>query len=426
MDRPSDRTPRDILWAAVLFTMLLGATFYVGSPSFAVGVLLTLVLGPFCLIEFIWDERPSNTGLFVLMGVGLLVALSVLGVMAYPTYGNLQYLKAFAFAFFALPIIAVVGRRRRTAIDRAIVAYLIVICAIAFAQVTFIYFGVGLDPTRADAAAYVAADPFAHVGVKSLFGNPNDFATICLLLIIVILLRSSFRESVKALCTGTLALMILFAASRLCIVGLALVLAAYYLTSWQRWRYAFLGACAAAGALLLLKFHSTDFATGSYWLTKLMSISEVGLSYLSGGIGNAAARFDTDRALTYGRFVLGFGSIGFGSFQAKNYGYFLTDPLMRQDPHSLMVELGLLYGYPGFLVFCLLLWWASQSIRRSHGLRISLFVSATIFLTTFTSSSEVNFPTYWVLLFCCCALTGGATSPIRQASTEGTESTART
>ena len=101
----------------------------------------------------------------------------------------------------------------------------------------------------------------------------------------------------------------------------------------------------------------------SYWMSRVSSIVDLISYYIgfgSSGISDGSADI---RLSTYVDFLENFWSIGLGSFKAKDYSYFLSDVLMRQDPHSLMVELGLLYGYFGFVVYILIVFWVYLSMK---------------------------------------------------------------
>ena len=53
------------------------------------------------------------------------------------------------------------------------------------------------------------------------------------------------------------------------------------------------------------------------------------------------------------RLIESLGSLGFGSLSDQNYGEFFQplDPLLATiNPHSYMVEMSFLFGYPGLLL----------------------------------------------------------------------------
>lgn len=390
----------NMLWGLFLCLMLLGSFAYIYNSSFAIGVLLALISGPLFLIKFL-TKRRTGVDLFMLLSLGLLVLFAVLGMVVFPTDDNFRYVKAFAFNFFAFPIVMVILEKKGWALNFGVLLYAAIICFIAALQISYLYFGFGLDPTRVGVADYMANDAFAFAGIRSIFANQNDFAMICLFLIIYVIFVSRMEEKYKSLLTAIFSLMVVLAASRTCIVCLVLVLGTYYLTSWKRWKYFIIGISVAVACFFAISAYSSRSSENSYWVTKITTIIDLGANFLSGGVSNISDGSAHQRMGGYGEFFDKFDMIGFGSFRAKDYGYILSDSLLMQDPHSLLIELSLLYGYVGLLFFAFMVFWVFRCSRLGSGAAKAAILTLSVILATFVSSSEVNFPAFWVIVFIC-------------------------
>lgn len=397
--RISKQLAKNTLMTAALCAMLLGSFVYIISPSVAIGTVIVLFIGPIYLFNFFKTKQKSGATVFLLLLLGGLVILSIVALLVNPIYSNAQYLKAFGFSFLSLPIIAITLARRPGAINWAVVWYAAIIFIFAVAQITYIYFGVGLDPARLDSAQYVIDNLVGYVGPRSIFSNPNDFAAVCLLIVIYFLFKSSISEIWKNFITLVSSAMVLFSGSRICIASLILLLVAYYLKDWAKFGRAAL--VASVGGIIIVAFTGFGIQSfgDSYWFNKLLSFEDLILYYIGMGAGRIADGSADVRISTYAEFLSNIGSIGVGSFKAQDYSYFLSDVLMREDPHSLMVELGLLYGYFGLLIYILILVWIYVSARRRQERWTSMVLTFIVAMLTFTSSSMVNFPAFWVLLF---------------------------
>jgi len=225
--RISKRSTKNALLAIMLCVMLLGSFVYILSPTFAVGTVLVLLIGPIYLVNFL-KLRQGRTVTLLFVLIGALMVLSVVALLIHPSYENLQYFKAFGFCFLSIPIVAMALTKRPGSVNSAVVLYLVIVFVFAVAQLTYIYFGVGLNPARVDAEQYVLDDLVRFTGPRSIFGNPNDFGAICVLALIYILYRSSLSDAHKGVGVIVLSLMVFLSASRISIFGLLLILIAYY------------------------------------------------------------------------------------------------------------------------------------------------------------------------------------------------------
>lgn len=397
----SKKLTKNTAMAFMLCAMLLGSFVYILSPSFAVGTVLALLVGPIYLMSFL-KLRQDSTVVFLFILIGALLVFSIVALLIHPSYENLQYLKAFGFSFLSIPIVTMALSRRPSSVELAVVLFLAIVVVVAVAQLAYIYFGIGMNPARMDAEQYVLDDLVRFSGPRSIFGNPNDFGAICAMVLIYILYKSSMSDAIKGIGIIVLSLMIFLSASRISIFSLLLILIFYYFRGGLKWKKIALSVFVFGAIFLSLNLlYRGSGSDESYWLSRTSSLVELIASYAGFGAGKMSDGSVDIRLSTYVDFLSNFWSIGVGSFKAKDYSYFLSDVLMRQDPHSLMVELGLLYGYFGFIIYVLIIFWVYLSMRQGHGNFIALVLAFVVAMLTFTSSSVINFPGFWVMLLMC-------------------------
>ena len=194
--------------------------------------------------------------------------------------------------------------------------------------------------------------------------------------------------------------MVIFAASRMCVVVAVVALAGYYLTSIKRFLWAALSTGVLIVVIVWLMSTSGLTIADSFFGHKIGTILAIGSHFVAGGTGSVSDESVSIRMSTYLQFIHKFGEIGLGSFEAQNYGYLLKgDWLMARDPHSMLIELSALYGYFGLIVFCAILLWLAMCAARSRGQIFSIMLTSLFFMLTFVSSSAVQQFAVWGMLF---------------------------
>lgn len=380
------------IWAACICFMLAGSFFYIYDHSFAIGTILAFILGPGFVLHFLQSKRTLKLDIVQFSLLGLLFGLASFATLLVPEENNFQYLKAFAFNLAAFPIVAFLCKNRTEASKSGLILFFIIILAIAILQISYLFNGIGIDPTREQAADYAIADAFAFSGVRSIFGNPNDFSVICVLLIIITLYGIRISERVRAVIVVILTLMILMAASRTNLVAAILVLSSYYLFSSKRWRE--LLHYGGIGIIVFSLFSLSDKnLSESYWARRAETIFTTASLISDSSVDR--------RTNQYLNFIENLDLIAMGSFRAQNYNYFVkNDDLFSRNPHSLIIELALLFGYVGLFIGCVVFYWLFTCFRLGGiGAARSLLLLVCVVMVTFVSSSVINFPAFWVLIY---------------------------
>jgi hypothetical protein len=207
-------------------------------------------------------------------------------------------------------------------------------------------------------------------------------------------------ERIKMVIVVSLAAVIVLSASRTCIFVAAIVVGLYYLKKPRQW---IVFAICLIVLWLSLSAAADSGGTGvlnTYWGRKIASISTIATNYVDGGIRNVSDGSVDQRSAGYRQFLAKFDEIGIGSFKAQDYSYLMKgDVLFQVDPHSLPIEMTLLYGYAGLAIFALYMWWVFSSLMRSFGFMRALTFIFILFMLTFVSSSEINFPSFWIITF---------------------------
>lgn len=380
---------------------LLGSAVYIYSQSFAVGTIVVLIGGLFLAISKLrMNAVVDKNDIPAYVALIALFILSAIALAVYGTYPNAQYLKSFVFNLLAFISISTVFWKRFEYINKGVVWFLLIILIVAMLQAGYLFWGVGPDPVRANAADYVAENAYSYSGVRSIFTNPNDLSLVCCLLMVYFTQVSPVSERIKMVIVASLAAVIVLSASRTCIFVATIVVGLYYLKKPRQW---IVFAICLAVLWLSLSAAADSGGTGvlnTYWGRKIASISTIATNYVDGGIRNVSDGSVDQRSAGYRQFLTKFDEIGIGSFKAQDYSYLMKgDVLFQADPHSLPIEMSLLYGYVGLVIFIIYMWWMFSSLMRSAGIMRSLSFTFIFFLLTFVSSSEINFPSFWIVTF---------------------------
>lgn len=380
---------------------LLGSAAYIYTQSLACGTVIVIIGGFFLSVaKFKVGTAVGKRDLPAYAALVLLFCFSVIAFAVYRTYPNAQYMKSFAFNMFAFICVSSISVRRFRHIDMGVMFFLVIVLAVSAMQATYLFWGFGLDPVQAQSADYVVDNAYSFSGIRSIFMNPNDLSLVCCLLLVYFTQVSLVSERIKLAVVSALAVVIVLSASRTCILVGALIVAMYYLKRPRQW--------VIFAACLLTLWVSLNAAANSgggsvsdsYWGKKIASISVMATNFVNGGARDVRDGSVDERSAGYSQFLGKFDLVGFGSFKAQDYGYLMKgDALFQENPHSLPVELSLLYGYAGAMIFVLFMGWIFLSLMDSDGIWYAASFAAIYFMLTFVSSSEINFPSFWILTF---------------------------
>lgn len=342
--------------------------------------------------------RQWNVGAFIALAG--LVVLSLIGVVVYPVKENMLYVESFLYNFSCFAIVLVLLPKRREVIKLVILAFFIIIAFFALVQVTFLFFGFGMDPTMVQYADMSGnADTYQAAGVRSVFFNSNDFGVCCTLMMLYFIYGCELPGKYRLILIAVLATMIVLSGSRSCLVVTCLLLLWYYMTNWRRILGFIVALVFAVGAAAWLVATSKLSIADSYFGAKIATLIAIGAAYFVGG-GHIADGSVNERTGAYLEFLHKFGNVGVGSFKANDYEYIIkSSALLSQDPHSLVIELSLLYGYIGLVLFTMLMVWIYFSMRRNCGNTTAAFVVVFVMILGFVSSSSIGHRDFWILLF---------------------------
>jgi len=298
-------------------------------------------------------------------------------------------------------IVLLLSQTRAYLLRNVVLLFVGVILLVAIAQVSYMFFGVGMDPTMvANLETEYNSLSYSHVGVRSIFVNTNDLAVAGCLALLFIMYGCRMKNRSVAIATAVIGAMVALSGSRGGFVVLVAITVGYYLASWRRMLMASLIAVFVV-LLLAYLFSNPNFAlSNSYFFTKLSTISKIVGEYFLGDVQQGMANSTSLRMDTYRQFAEKFLHIGFGSFVAQDYGYIIKGSwLMAQDPHSLPIELGLLYGYFGIAAFFSIMVWMFVVLSQSFGALAALAFCAIFFILCFESSSSIGHRAFWGLFF---------------------------
>lgn len=392
---------RSNLRGSVLFFLLAGSFFWIYAQPFAIGTVLAFAIGPLIFATHLRNRgfRKQEVGMVAVLA--LFCVLMAIGTMLSSSESNIRYLKAFFLNFFSFFVVRNLVESNDGSISKGFFAFLAFIILIGGAQITYVSFGFGLDPTRLDAADYELNDIYRYSGIRSIFPNPNDFSLICTLSLIFVCYGISLGSKTRAMTIALLFAMILLAASRTCIVAAVAILLVYYTSNVRR----SIILIALISVLTILAASGTDLMLGSadasYWRIRLDSISSIATDLYRNGYSSISDGSIDLRTSGYLQFASKFLEVGFGSFEAADYGYFFKrGDLIDQNPHSLLIELSLLFGYFGFLASLYLFYWFYSMLRTAMKNRgTAIFLTSLVFALSFVSSSVINFNSFWVLIY---------------------------
>lgn len=374
--------------------------------GFGLGVISTFVMGLFCYLKYSRQFVIRKIDILIVASVSILLLMSQMARIIYPTEYNVAYSKDFIIYFFYTAIILKLMRTRSFVVARSVDLFLILILVLAFFQWTYISFGLGINPSNHVGFADTGSDIYIY-GVRSIFFNPNNFSAVCVTLAILYCLKTDLSERKRLILLIVLSTFTLVAGSRACALADFLVLVAYSqirinrgdqfpTTRRSRKKMVYLFCIAIALVVVIVLGRSSDNSK-SYWSEKIDKIPTLIDSMLIHG--DVHDHSVNERLGVYREYFDHFAKLGLGGLHAQNYGNVITvNSLMAKNPHSLFVELSLLYGYPGLLAFLLLFAWLYITMYRGLRSHIrTVLVLMALLLVTFVPSSVMNVPQLWAL-----------------------------
>lgn len=396
------KTVSNLLVGSMISVGLFGSWMYVYDPAFAVGTIVMFSIGPFVVANFLTRaHKKIDIALFYTM-LGLF-ALSCIAVVSYPTPDNIRYCKAFLYAFFAFAFIDYICAFNRSSIWPGCMLFLIVVGAMALPQVTYILFGVGMNPAyTGDGGEFLTADAFLTASVRSIFYNPNNFASACTLLLILFLQAKKDDFVQYVIVKISLLALIVLAGSRSCLLVAVIAIFANYWDGIKRLKKG-----AISKAIIFVASGSVLVAAAGSWLSKshiFEKISTLG-NIIGAMMATGTASVDDvsvrERWSAYTGFFSHFFSLGFGSFEAENYvNIYKQGTLISENPHSLALELSALYGYFGLFAFIVLMTWLYFSVRgRVNGRLGAGGLCFGVFVISCVPAAVINFSTFWILFY---------------------------
>lgn len=385
----------------VVTSLLFGATLFIYTPSFAIGTLIIVGISPFFFIPFITDKLLSLEDICLFFWLSVLFIFSVASCFVYIEIANFQYLKAFGLNLLTFPVLYYIVKQKANTAGTAVIFYLVVILIIGFLQQSYIFFGHGIDPKNDATLNYVSDNVIQLLGIRSIFDNSNDFAAICVLILFLVCYGFNFSNVIRTTAISAISITLLLTASRLSFAAGLLILIPYYLSSKRR----------LIGVIYFILLLSISISTVMYiidvsifetfWGSKLLSFSLLfGITEVNGTL-QTADESAISRISNYTVVMQNIHNLGSGSFRAQNYSDIVKEGgLFSENPHSLFFELALLYGYYGIFSYVGIFYWLMTSIRSmKSSLIVNFMLTSSLVLLTFASSSSINFPAFWVLLF---------------------------
>jgi hypothetical protein len=263
----------------------------------------------------------------------------------------------------------------------------ITIVGLQFAQMSY---GVGLE---------LGEDAMRDHLLEGSYGNPNNVAVVLAMLLMVLVMAGYVRMSSMSgalLVIATLAATFVTLSRTALVFLIAFLVVAMFAPMRRRrslaasmravWSLLPLMAVLGAGLLVLQQrgviSNLEDLAVVERSLERVGELTELGQ--------DASLKWRVEVAT---RLVESLDSLGFGSLSDQNYGQFFQvfDPsLAAINPHSYLVEMSFLFGYPGLfmaLAFLAVAVWRIMVVRGGRRLLAVLFGVSVLFFQMVPSSA---------------------------------------
>ena len=287
----------------------------------------------------------------------------------------------------------VIWRFKRTVIDGALISVMILAVVGCVLQMTFLFYGVGLDPAINDQFVLGESSGGLAFGLRSFFTNPNDlsvFGALCLLYF-------SLSRQHLWWCGATLSfLLVVLGGSRAAlVVGMIVVFSVLISRPWRL----LLFSLSMAGVV----FGIMAIGTGEKWyvVARVEDLFQVFNSGLSVD-GSLSLRYESFIYFLshYGLFLVPSfdASLPFHAFRDASF----DSGLVSRSPHNFLIELHGLFGGVGLVIFVTFGFLVLNKLGRRYGWVIASVVFVFLCFLTAVPSSFVNFHQFFFLVSLMC------------------------
>lgn len=263
-------------------------------------------------------------------------------------------------------------------------------------QFSYLTWGVGLVPKT----EFAENTKF----ITGSFGNPNNVAVVIVLYVLLLINKGSLvRRASTSILLALAAVAIFLTLSRTAFVVYATLLVYFFLKDRQGER---LGKGLISGYFVLVLLAGVLFGAANSLKTSDSMVIERSLTRLEtlsavGEDESVAFRF-----ISMTRLAQAIDRLGLGTMSDLNYRSFFDSSdlwLAQVNPHSFIVEMSFLFGYPG-LVIALLLFVVMfiHLVRINKSLVLGSYIGAVFVLFQSVPSSVMAFPLFFLLMVMIC------------------------
>ena len=179
---------KQALLCLVCMSFLLGSFIHLFDTALSAANVVSVALFPVMLFLLL-QERFSRSGILVFSGLFLFAVFCLVAVLLNPEPDNFRLTRSMLVAASGVFWANWLGGKYPAVVPRAIACAFAVSFGVAVAQVLFVLYGVGIDPTSYDDAVFYADSAFLS-GFPSIFGNPNNFSVFSCLVFLYFMLRN--------------------------------------------------------------------------------------------------------------------------------------------------------------------------------------------------------------------------------------------
>jgi hypothetical protein len=389
---PAFKLADSVLVAAVAL-FLVGAPAHVYYSEFSV-VNVASILTLSVLLYHLPRIRLSLTGWISVAIFLFYISCAVIGVLHSFNEENTRVLRGVVVSAASVSMVSVLNSRRGLKfVDQALALALIIATAVCLLQISFVFFGVGLNPAIND--QFIQSDSLGglQVGLRSFFTNPNDlsvFGALCLLYFAI----SQPRMWVFGVLLSC-ALVVVSGSRSAMVVGLIAVL---------------LVSLARVSRLVILVFIAIVIvvpqgvftpAENWYFVARVRDLIQVTNDGITSD-GSISLRFESFMFFIshYGLFLVPSfdASLPFAAYGGANF----DASLVSRSAHNYLIELHGLFGAAGLVIF---LGFAALSLYRLSvrcGCLVGFMVFSAICVLSVVPSSLVNFHQFFFIVAAMC------------------------
>ena len=230
----------------------------------------------------------------------------------------------------------------RICIFNTAIAVTIIETSIIALQMSYLYYGIGLEPKSADGTTSALFPTGSQ-------GNPNNSASLLLCMLTICSFHPNFKNNrTIKLILPIVGAAIFFTLSRTILIIYILILIEIVLRNKpQKYKIVLVSALLSLSAMTYFTILSGDTTWEnidspiSRALNRTNSLKDIQ--------GDDSINF---RLIAHERLIESIGKLGPGTFSDQNYSKFLQSSdgsLMAANPHSIIVEYSFLYGYTGLI-----------------------------------------------------------------------------